>query len=189
MSISTFLNSNTTIEEVSRTRRRCFAPITNPLSKMTTKDGTFEDSFARRMPLEIKQMVFKWAVSNNDNNDEDDNITDIEVELAHDNKQSLKSPALDLLATLAKWYLADVYKEAALYLTIQSFRWVFISNSEPYHSLLSVFYKKVPFDIRKRIKHVYLRKLRVLSLVDSKKIQCKRWVCFDCDSASSLELL
>lgn len=129
---------------------------------MATKDGTFEDNFARRMPLEIKHMVFKWAVSGNGDKG---GITDIEVELAHDNKQSLKSPALDLLATLARWYPADVHKEAVGYLTSPLFRWVFISDKEPHHSLLAVFRKQISTRIRKRIKHVYLRKLRVSSLI------------------------
>ncbi|EMD94206.1 hypothetical protein COCC4DRAFT_190485 [Bipolaris maydis ATCC 48331] len=133
---------------------------------MTTKSGTFEDNFARRMPLELKHMVFKWAVSNNVDNG---GVTDIEVELAHDNKQSLKSPALDLLASLAQRYPADVYKEAAEYLTTRWFRWVFISHKEPHNSLLAAFYKQVPFDIRKRIKHIYLRKLRVTSLIHREK--------------------
>ncbi|KAJ5026612.1 hypothetical protein J3E72DRAFT_385585 [Bipolaris maydis] len=137
---------------------------------MTTKSGTFEDNFARRMPLELKHMVFKWAVSNNVDNG---GVTDIEVELAHDNKQSLKSPALDLLASLAQRYPADVYKEAAEYLTTRWFRWVFISHKEPHNSLLAAFYKQVPFDIRKRIKHIYLRKLRVTSLIHREKFPVK----------------
>ncbi|EUC47673.1 hypothetical protein COCMIDRAFT_3465 [Bipolaris oryzae ATCC 44560] len=137
---------------------------------MATKDGTFEDNFARRMPLEIKHMVFKWAVSNNGG---DGAITDIEVDLARDNKQSLKSPALDLLAALAQCYPADVYKDATEYLTTPWFRWVFISHEEPHNSLLSAFYKQVPFDIRKRIKHVYLRKLRVTSLIHRQEFPVK----------------
>ncbi|USP77113.1 hypothetical protein yc1106_04387 [Curvularia clavata] len=119
---------------------------------------SFEENFARRLPLELKQMVFKWAVVGNSN----------DIEINFDNIVSPEpSSALGFLAKLKVSYPCDVYNEAIQYLAKPMFRWVFTSDSEPHRYLLKVFHKQAPSELREQIQHVYLRRMRVASLVNS----------------------
>ncbi|KAF1832946.1 hypothetical protein BDW02DRAFT_599508 [Decorospora gaudefroyi] len=57
---------------------------------------TFEEAFEKLLPMELKQMVFKWAATNCDN-DTDDLDNDIRVQLEDDQGSLLRSSAIDLL--------------------------------------------------------------------------------------------
>ncbi|EOA89078.1 hypothetical protein ACJQWK_06045 [Exserohilum turcicum] len=119
---------------------------------------TFPEAFAQKMPLELKQMVFNQIAIGDTN--------DIEIKLADEYSQTLESPVLDLLADLKRWYPEDVYIAAIYYFTGLQFRWVFVSDHEPYRKLFRIFRKQIPIEVRERIKHIYLRRVRLASLMN-----------------------
>jgi hypothetical protein len=126
---------------------------------MSPKDNSFPESFDRLLPLEVKQMIFKLAASDND--------SDIQISLLHDNEDRLDAPAVDLLAKLKHEYSADVYTQAVQYLTGPAFRWTFISDSQPHRFLLRAFRISVPAEVRKLIEHAYLPRVTVYGLTNS----------------------
>jgi hypothetical protein len=141
------------------------------LVKMIPEHDTFQEAFDRRMPLELKQMVFEWAIKDNDNSDANEASNDIQIRLADNDPQSLKPSAVDFLAILKNSYSATVYNEAVEYLTESLFRWVFISDSVPHRFVFAVFRKQVPPEIRECIQYVYLRGLGMASLTKPTRLQ------------------
>jgi hypothetical protein len=117
---------------------------------MSPKDNSFSEAFDKLLPLEVKQMIFKWAASNN--------TSDIQISLLHDNEDRLDAPAVDS---------ADVYTQAVQYLTGLAFRWTFISDSQPHRFLLRDFRISVPAEVRQLIEHVYLPRVTVYGLTNS----------------------
>ncbi|KAI4607722.1 hypothetical protein J4E80_009463 [Alternaria sp. BMP 0032] len=125
---------------------------------MSSKDMSFAKAFDELLPLEIKQMVFKWAAS--------DNGGKIHIRLLHDNEDRLHAPAVDLLAKLKDQYSAKVYYQAVEYLTGSMFRWTFNSDTQPHRYLLRAVRDSVPMEVRQRIKHVYLPRVTVKGLIN-----------------------
>jgi hypothetical protein len=126
---------------------------------MSPKDNSFPESFDKLLPLEVKQMIFKWAASDND--------SEIQISLLHDNEDRLDAPAVDPLAKLKHEYSADVYTQAVQYLTGPAFRWTLISDSQPHRFLLRAFRISVPAEVRQLIEHAYLPRVTVYGLTNS----------------------
>jgi hypothetical protein len=128
-----------------------------------TNQLLFEEAFEKLLPTELKHMIFKFATT------DEDNTNELHVKLAADQASSptLQSSAIALLGNLKKHKsMATMYDQALQYLTDPTFRWVFISDAQPYRFLLVAFRNQVPLEIRERIKHVYLPKVSVEGLVD-----------------------
>ncbi|KAI4648097.1 hypothetical protein J4E93_004508 [Alternaria ventricosa] len=125
---------------------------------MSPKDMSFAKAFDELLPLEIKQMIFKWAAS--------DNSSEIQIRLLHDNEDRLHAPTVDLLAKLKDQYSAKAYCQAVEYLTGSMFRWTFSSDTQPHRYLLRVFRNSVPMEVRQRIQHAYLPRVTVRGLVN-----------------------
>jgi hypothetical protein len=85
-----------------------------------------------------------------------DDSDDIEIRLTHDDENMLRAPALDLLEELKLEYSAELYTQASQYLTGPTFRWVFVSDTQPHRYLLRAFREHVPKGIRDMITRVYL---------------------------------
>ena len=130
----------------------------NSITNMSPKDMSFAKAFDELLPLEIKQMIFKWAAS--------DNSSDIQIRLLHDNEGQLHAPAVDLLAKLKDQYSAKAYYQAVEYLTGSTFRWTFSSDTQPHRYLLRAFRNSVPMEVRQRIKHAYLPRVTVYGLIN-----------------------
>jgi hypothetical protein len=128
-----------------------------------TNQLSFEEAFEKLLPTELKQMIFKFTAT------DEDNTNELHVKLAADQASSptLQSSAIALLGNLKKHKsMATMYDQALQYLTDPTFRWVFISDAQPHRFLLVAFRNQVPIEIRERIKHVYLPKVSVEGLVD-----------------------
>ena len=125
---------------------------------MSSKDISFAKAFGELLPLEIKQMIFKWTAS--------DNSSEIQIRLLHDNEDRLHAPAVDLLAKLKDQYSAKAYYQAVEYLTGSMFRWTFSSDTQPHRYLLRAFRDSVPMEVRQRIKHAYLPRVTVYGLIN-----------------------
>ncbi|KAI4658542.1 uncharacterized protein J4E79_006948 [Alternaria viburni] len=112
---------------------------------MSPKDMSFARAFDELLPLEIKQMIFKWAAS--------DNSSEIQIRLLHDNEGQLHAPAVDLLAKLKEQYSAKAYYQA-------------VDDTQPHRYLLRAFRNSVPMEVRQRIKHAYLPRVTVKGLIN-----------------------
>ena len=130
----------------------------NSITNMSPKDMSFAKAFDELLPLEIKQMIFKWAAS--------DNSSDIQIRLLHDNEGQLHAPAVDLLTKLKDQYSTKAYHQAVEYLTGSMFRWTFNSDTQPHRYLLRAFRNSVPMEVRQRIKHAYLPRVTVYGLIN-----------------------
>jgi len=130
----------------------------NSITDMSPKDMSFAKAFDELLPLEIKQMIFKWAAS--------DNSSDIQIRLLHDNEGQLHAPAVDLLTKLKDQYSAKAYHQAVEYLTGSTFRWTFSSDTQPHRYLLRAFRNSVPMEVRQQIKHAYLPRVTVYGLIN-----------------------
>jgi hypothetical protein len=62
--------------------------------------------------------------------------------------------------------MAAMYGQALQYLTDPTFRWDFVSDTQPHWFLLMAFQSQVPLEIRERIKHVYLPRVTARGLVN-----------------------
>jgi len=125
---------------------------------MSPKDMSFAKAFDELLPLEIKQMIFKWAAS--------DNSSEIQIRLLHGNEGQLHAPAIDLLTKLKDQYSSKAYYQAVEYLTGSTFRWTFSSDTQPDRYLLRAFRNSVPMEVRQRIKHAYLPRVTVYGLIN-----------------------
>ena len=125
---------------------------------MSSKDMSFAKAFDELLPLEIKQIIFKWAAN--------DNSSEIQIRLLHDNDDRLHAPAVDLLTKLKDQYSAKLYNQALEYLTGSIFRWTFSSDTQPHRYLLRAFRNSVPMEVRQRIKHAYLPRVTVYGLIN-----------------------
>jgi hypothetical protein len=80
---------------------------------------SFEEAFEKLLPTELKQIIFKFAAT------DEDNTNELHVKLAADqaNSPTLQSSAFALLGNLKKREsMATMYDQALQYLTDPTFR-------------------------------------------------------------------
>jgi hypothetical protein len=122
--------------------------------------------FFGRLPKELRQMIYKWAAT--------DNSKDIHLSIipTGDTPWALQLHTVTTLLKLQNT-CPDLYNDAIAYRTSPLVRWVFDSGRQPHIFIFKAFRKHAPPEIWQQTTHAYLPQVTMQGLGDPWSPSCR----------------